>query len=275
MLNKKVKPLVSVVIPIYKRKKLATRAIKSVLNQKFFDFIKTEIIVSDDEDEISLISKNRRYYKNISSNIKYIVNKHEEGPGGNRQTGLDLVSGKYVVFLDSDDELKPQFISIMSTYLREDKFIAAVCLSESSYENKINFWRKFKLNVLSSIRDFFLIFQYMFNQRKLAPSAFYLCQLSHMMFRRRFINLQKFNYEYRRGGEDWDFIIQTLKRGEIGISLQKLTKFRYTSGSVITDPINWLNKWKSYELLLSKLTKKFKRFPYYYLFQAYIALFSR
>ena len=47
-----------------------------------------------------------------------------------------------------------------------------------------------------------------------------------MMFKRKMIEEQKFNYDYRRGGEDWDFFVQTLKKGSIAIIPKKLVIFR-------------------------------------------------
>jgi glycosyltransferase involved in cell wall biosynthesis len=86
---------VTVVIPTYNRGLLACEAIKSVLSQTYKDF---EIIVIDDgskdntETLLSEFGQSIRYYKQPNM-----------GPGKARNRGIELASGQYVAFLDSDD----------------------------------------------------------------------------------------------------------------------------------------------------------------------------
>ena len=92
---------VSVIIPTYNRAHLISRAINSVLNQTFKDF---EIIIVDDaskdntEEVIGKIADNR---------IKYYRNPRNEGSAKARNIGIKISSGRYIAFLDSDDEWLP------------------------------------------------------------------------------------------------------------------------------------------------------------------------
>jgi len=94
------KPKVSVIIPTYNRAELLPRAIKSVLEQTYQDF---EIIVVDDgsTDNTEEVIKE---FQEQDKRIKYI--KHDKNKGGSaaRNTGIKAAKGKYVAFLDSDDE---------------------------------------------------------------------------------------------------------------------------------------------------------------------------
>jgi glycosyltransferase involved in cell wall biosynthesis len=94
-------PKISVVILTYNRAKLLARAIKSVLNQTFSDF---ELVIvnnsaTDNTDEIVKSFDDKR--------IIYKKNEKNEGPLGGKNTGLDVVRSKYLIFLDDDDEFLP------------------------------------------------------------------------------------------------------------------------------------------------------------------------
>lgn len=91
-------PEVSVIIPTYNRAQSLSRAIQSVLNQTYQNF---ELIIVDDmsRDNTEEVIKNFN-----DSRIKYF--RHEVNLGGSaaRNTGIKRSAGKYLAFLDSDDE---------------------------------------------------------------------------------------------------------------------------------------------------------------------------
>lgn len=103
-------PKVSVIIPTYKRPELLSRAIDSVINQKYKN---CEIIVVDDNNPSSSFreetEKVMKNYDNMN-NVKYI--KHEKNMNGSvaRNTGISESSGNYIAFLDDDDEFLPDKI---------------------------------------------------------------------------------------------------------------------------------------------------------------------
>lgn len=104
MLNK---PLVTIVIPTYKRPVFLQRAINSCLNQSYDNL---EIIVVDDNNP------DTEYRKETESlmegyidrpNIKYIKHPHNKNGSAARNTGWRASSGDYITFLDDDDEISP------------------------------------------------------------------------------------------------------------------------------------------------------------------------
>ena len=268
-------PLVSIIIPVYGRHSLVKEAIDSVLNQRKVDKSWIELVVSDDEDSADKRKLNKRFFEKLSPQLIYAENVYKEGPGGNRQSGLAKAKGKYIVFLDSDDRLKPDFVSEMLQILKEEKDkAAAICLSRSSFDSGFRLFEKLKLYQLMLIRDLGLLAGLLFNKKCIYPSSFYLCQISHMMFRLDAVKDQRFNYDYRYGGEDWDFFVQTLKRGKIRVIPKRLLLFRYSPGSSTDDPQNRIKKWKSYTLLADRVAEEYKRGMFYKLFLKYIKIFG-
>ncbi|MFG1485247.1 glycosyltransferase family A protein [Halobacteriovorax sp. RZ-1] len=91
--------LVSVIIPTYNRAMFLARAIDSVLRQSFQDF---ELIVIDDG---STDNSKQTVESYSDSRIKYFFQENR-GVSAARNLGVKKSSGKYIAFLDSDDEWK-------------------------------------------------------------------------------------------------------------------------------------------------------------------------
>ncbi len=96
-------PAVSVIIPTYNRAELLPRALDSVVGQTFTDW---GIVLVDDgsTDETSRVV--RDYADRLGDRLVYI---HQENKGSSqaRNTGIDACRGRFVAFLDSDDECSP------------------------------------------------------------------------------------------------------------------------------------------------------------------------
>jgi len=111
MSNEQENPLVSVVIPTYKRPDMLGRAIDSVLNQTYDNI---EIIVVDDNDEDSEHRKETedfmKKYADVD-NLVYLKHKKNKGGSAARNTGIRNSSGEFISFLDDDDEFLPNKIN--------------------------------------------------------------------------------------------------------------------------------------------------------------------
>lgn len=91
-------PKVSVIIPVYNVEKYLDKCVFSAINQTLQDI---EIILVDDEspDGCPLLCDE---YAKQDSRIK-VVHKKNGGLGFARNSGLEVATGEYVTFLDSDD----------------------------------------------------------------------------------------------------------------------------------------------------------------------------
>ena len=108
---------VSVLIPVYNVEKYIARCLDSVLAQTFQDF---EIIVVDDcgtDDTMHIVDE----YAQKDHRIKIIHHDKNHGPMVARQTAYINASGKYIIFLDSDDFLQPNAIETLYKRILESK----------------------------------------------------------------------------------------------------------------------------------------------------------
>lgn len=113
---------VSVIVPVYNVEKWAGRCLKSLVNQDFENF---EIIVVDDGSTDNS-KKICRYFSNKYKKIKF-YSKKNGGLSDARNYGLKVAKGKYVVFVDSDDFVKPNYISSLYNNLKETNSTMAIC----------------------------------------------------------------------------------------------------------------------------------------------------
>jgi len=92
-------PYFSIVIPFYNRERVLSRCIESVIRQEFKDY---EIILVDDGSTDKSVEKVMPY---LNENIKLIKHKKNLGVGPARNTGFIASKGRWIIPLDSDDEL--------------------------------------------------------------------------------------------------------------------------------------------------------------------------
>lgn len=115
----------SIIIPAYNVEKYIERCLRSCLNQINIDSDDFEIIVVNDgsPDNSAEIAK---YILAEYPNGK-IINQANKGLGGARNTGIENASGEYIWFIDSDDWIAPESLSILmksiSDYSKPDLII--------------------------------------------------------------------------------------------------------------------------------------------------------
>lgn len=98
-------PLVSVIIPTYSRPKYLKRCLESVLNQTYKNI---EIFVVDDnnpETEARIETEKIMDEYVGKKNVTYLKHNYNKNGSAARNTGWKHSSGKYITFLDDDDEI--------------------------------------------------------------------------------------------------------------------------------------------------------------------------
>lgn len=98
--------MISVIIPLYNKEQAILSSIESVLSQSFQDI---ELIVVDDGSTDSSVS----VVESIGDKRLKLIKQQNSGPSAARNTGLHNAQGEWVVFLDADDELCENALTVM------------------------------------------------------------------------------------------------------------------------------------------------------------------
>lgn len=264
----KEKRSVTVIIPVYSRVKLLKETLQSIYNQSG-DFNLKVILVDDCSPKPIKPLLLSEFPK-----IKFIRNEKNLGSGLSRNIALSLVKSEYVAFLDSDDLWKSNFLNESLNELRKGSVNATVVFSSPLLSANLPMKFKLKIKLLSLIRDIFQIIFCIFNNFDVPKSAFYLCQLSHMVFKTKSIKKYKFDVNYIYGGEDWKFIIEVMDKIRIKIIPKRLAYYRYHLKGTTMMKKNLKRKWNSYNQLFDELSRRNIKGLMVELFRKYIDTFK-
>lgn len=113
-------PDISIIVPIYNAEKFIEKCIESLLNQtkKELEFILINDGSTDNTE--SLIKKYQ------DKRIKYFKNKNQ-GIGKTRNFGISKATGKYLMFIDSDDYITPNACEELYLKAKTSKAEIVVC----------------------------------------------------------------------------------------------------------------------------------------------------
>lgn len=119
-------PLVSIIIPTYKRSvEMLSRAIESAFSQSYKNI---EVVVVDDngrEDIKEFRENNRKFLDNLKkerSNLLVIYNEKNIGGALSRNEGIKAASGEYITFLDDDDLFLKDKVLHQINFMLENNF---------------------------------------------------------------------------------------------------------------------------------------------------------
>ena len=116
------KRLISIIIPVYNVEEYIEQCIQSVINQTYK---KLEIILIDDGS----IDKSGKICDVYADRDKRIIVIHKENGGLSdaRNKGIDIASGEYITFVDSDDYVEDSFIEDLYTTLINNNAEMSIC----------------------------------------------------------------------------------------------------------------------------------------------------
>lgn len=107
--------LISIIVPVYNVERYLEQCIESLVNQTYKNL---EIILVNDgstDSSGSLCEKLAKTDKRIR-----VIHKNNEGLGFARNTGMEVMNGKYVTFIDSDDYADSNLIELLYTNLKNE-----------------------------------------------------------------------------------------------------------------------------------------------------------
>jgi len=111
----------SIIVPVYNSSKYINRCIDSVIGQKYADI--EVVIIDDGSDDDSLAICKDIALKD--SRVK-VFSQPNSGASLARNRGLDIATGEYVMFVDSDDWIEPEMIERMMSVFQDNPEIQIV-----------------------------------------------------------------------------------------------------------------------------------------------------
>ena len=157
MKYKKMKDI-SIIIPIYNVEKYVAECLNSVINQTY-DHSKIECILVDDCTPDKSMNIANELIANYNGDMTFIIKKHDHNQGlsAARNTGIDIATGTYIYFIDSDDYIYPNSIAalmsasdnkntdiVIGNHYRESYKRTEINKSKSCYLKNLNvlYWGK-------------------------------------------------------------------------------------------------------------------------------------
>lgn len=113
------KTLVSIIVPVYNAELYLEECINSILEQTYKNL---EIILIDDGSTDNSFEIMKQYSENDSRVQSLSISN--SGPGKCRNVGLDIFSGDFVMFVDSDDRICRDLVEILLEHLESSSEIA-------------------------------------------------------------------------------------------------------------------------------------------------------
>lgn len=143
--------MISVIITTYNRSELLLRAINSVFAQSYGNI---EVIVVDDNSTDNTMSILKKIELESPVPFSYLKNLTNLGPSTSRKNGLEIATGRYVIFMDDDDYYCNQnvFLNAMDifTKYRNLSFVAGNSFLEYEENKELEYH---ELNVKGYIKS--------------------------------------------------------------------------------------------------------------------------
>ncbi len=225
------KPLITVVIPTYNRAKLIKTPVKSVLNQTYANW---ELIIVDDGSTDDTEEVLKELLKDERINYYY---KKNGGVSSARNLGIKKAKGKYIAFLDSDDEFEKEKLEIQQKEMGSFGSLLSISNSFEVQDEKVEVFSKYK--------ESFLFDNSFFAKNKIPVSGTFFMIKNQK---------PKFFNEDLPTSEDLDFVMRYLSEGEVLFVNTPLAR-RYKSFDPVRLSSNPENKIKGLEARLGLFKK--------------------
>ena len=124
-------PLISIIIPVYNVAPFLSQCIQSVLDQTYTHL---EVIIVDDgsTDESPAICDK---FAKLDTRIK-VIHKKNGGLSDARNAGLDIASGDFIGFVDSDDWIENDMYETLYNLLNKYQADISACAHYIEYGTK-------------------------------------------------------------------------------------------------------------------------------------------
>lgn len=190
------KDKVSIIIPVYNVENYINRCIESVLLQTYTNL--EIIIINDGSTDNSL-----RYISKFQyDNRIIIINKRNGGLSSARNAGLNVATGKYIYFLDSDDYIRKDAISVLVAHMEKGEF-DFICFNVAFFDERNKFTKKEFIHNEKEIIGNKLIINNFLNGLEIKTTVWSKFYLASFLYR------SELEFEEGIINEDYLFTLQT------------------------------------------------------------------
>jgi glycosyltransferase involved in cell wall biosynthesis len=207
-----------------------------------------EAILVDDHGTDDSIEVAREYVRQLNDTRRFriIQTAQNSGPGVARNVGIQAARGEYVAFMDSDDEIDPKMLQLMSQ--RADAFQADICYCQLRYVGGDKDGDIFRNPILPE-GDFS-------NDLKCAFLTRFTTFSVTFLYSRRLLMDNALSFPPERSSEDTNFLIKVLLAARrVAVVNKPLYNYCIRPESLTThrDPTRYRTKLSAMEYLLSEL----------------------
>ena len=231
-------PKISVIIPCFNQAEFLEECVDSVLQQTMTDF---EIIVVDDG---STDEKSKEILDAFKKPKTKIIRQQNMGLVGARNTGVKNARGKYILPLDCDDKISPNFLELCSKYMDKNKNCGICGGLTEFFGSKTGVWDLPK---------------YSFPEILLGNRM--VC--THMYRKTDWEKVGGYDPNMKYGLEDWDFWLSIIELGRDVHQFDEILFYYRKHGNTM---IHNLSKQRNHHIQMLKQIvknhkKTYKQFP--------------
>ncbi len=191
--------LVSVIITCYNFEQYLRECVESVIAQTYLNL---EIIIIDDgssDNSNEVVADLRRQYL---GRIQYYRNEHSGQPAVPRNFGVAKASGKFIICLDGDDKLHPEYIEACARVLQENPSASIAYTEIQTFGGHDQIWNCRDYNFQDLLFTDFIPSGSMYKKIVWQEVGGYKTNL--------------------RGADDWNFWIEAGKFGHFGVPVKRI-----------------------------------------------------
>ena len=230
---------ISVCVPVYATENVLKNCLCSIAGQNFDSF---EIILVDDcspgvkDSKLTVKSVVKEIQKEFSSvKIKVVQHKKNRSLLEARRTGFLNSSGKFITFVDSDDELLPNALSVMYENAVKNQADIVHCNSQITFkDDEKDFIRQEITSKVEQVKNGILenseiMHSFMFKSENSHNGFVWAKLYSRQLVEKVFENLPMI---YCTLGEDLclSFFFNLFAKKYVGLPQEKVYKYNYVTG---------------------------------------------
>jgi glycosyltransferase involved in cell wall biosynthesis len=128
-------PQISIILTVFNRTSIVVRALNSIFNQSYTDY---EIIIINDGSTDDFHEKIIHYLK-YDYRIKYFFQSNS-GTVASLNKGIDIAEGRFITFLDSDDEYKNNHLESRIDFMTSNAEVDLIHSDAFLVGEEADFW---------------------------------------------------------------------------------------------------------------------------------------